>query len=741
MKVLGKIFLGISTVFVSSAVQAQTQVFAELQGTPVINTTGWNMTGNAVVGDADGDGMNNDVILTPAVNGTSGAIFFNQPINLTQCQKWKVEYDFRMFGGSGADGIALCFIDVPPTGFVVGGGVGIPANVNGLKVVFDTFENQFGTLNNPQIQIRYGTGYDQFAPPFNTQPSTPTGQYFLRSSTYQSARVEYDNGSIKVFVNNTLYLSGFYLINFTGYLGFTSSTGGENDRHSIKNVTIYTDIAPSNAGADVSYCTGSSAQIGTTPNPNYTYSWSPSTGLSANNIANPTVSLTNLGAAPITLTYTVTTTLTGSTTACSSSDQVVVTVNPTPGSQFLLSKSTVCPNEPVTVTYTGNALATSNYTWDFNGGTVISGSGQGPYQVSWPNQGNIQVTLSVAQNACTSAVTTKNLTVRPKPVLIVSGVPSICLGDTAVYTGTVDVANSGIAWVPGPLTGSQVNLHPTVTTTYTAVATSPNGCVSDDTTFILTVIPKPVAQITGDSIICKGDTILLTGTSSVPLSTFEWLPMGDTTSQVWVHPTVNQLYQLVANRNGCLSDTAEFSVRVDSLPSLILPDSLSICVGESVNVVAANSVPPGTLFDWQPGSLTGSQNTLSPTSSTQYTVYAYNETCTSDVKILEIEVLQSCDCKLAVPNIFTPNGDQVNDEFSVLNVQNCEIAQFDLALMNRWGAVVWKSSNILEKWDGKCMMGNCSDGTYFWVLNYSFLPGGIGSPKAVSEKGTLTIAH
>jgi hypothetical protein len=60
MKVLGKIFLGISTVFVSSAVQAQTQVFAELQGTPVINTTGWNMTGNAVVGDADGDGMNND---------------------------------------------------------------------------------------------------------------------------------------------------------------------------------------------------------------------------------------------------------------------------------------------------------------------------------------------------------------------------------------------------------------------------------------------------------------------------------------------------------------------------------------------------------------------------------------------------------------------------------------------------------------------------------------------------------
>ena len=203
MTFLRQAIFGVSLVLSGFTSFAQTTVFAELQGNPV-NTAGWNLTGAATV-------STNELVLTPVTvnQGTSGGVFWNQPMNLTQCQKWKAEFEFRMYGGTGADGIAFCFLDVPPSGFVVGGGVGIPATANGLKVVFDTFENQFGTAANPQIQIRYGVGYHQFNPPFNSQPSTATGQYFLRSNNYQPARIEYDNGNISVYVNNTLYLTGF----------------------------------------------------------------------------------------------------------------------------------------------------------------------------------------------------------------------------------------------------------------------------------------------------------------------------------------------------------------------------------------------------------------------------------------------------------------------------------------------------------------------------------------------------
>ena len=87
---------------------AQNYVFAQLDGIPV-NTAGWNLQGSATMGNITGNN-NSEVILCPARPSTSGAVFYNQPINLTICNKWKAEFDFRMFDGSSADGIAFCFL-------------------------------------------------------------------------------------------------------------------------------------------------------------------------------------------------------------------------------------------------------------------------------------------------------------------------------------------------------------------------------------------------------------------------------------------------------------------------------------------------------------------------------------------------------------------------------------------------------------------------------------------------------
>jgi hypothetical protein len=82
-------------------------------------------------------------------------------------------------------------------------------------------------------------------------------------NTYNHAKITYDNGNISVYVNDCVIRYRLPAFNFAGYLGFTAATGAKTDNHSIKNVTIYTDIPPSDAGSDQTICSGESVQIGT----------------------------------------------------------------------------------------------------------------------------------------------------------------------------------------------------------------------------------------------------------------------------------------------------------------------------------------------------------------------------------------------------------------------------------------------------------------------------------------------
>ena len=76
--------------------------------------------------------------------------------------------------------------------------------------------------------------------------------------------------------------------------------------------------------------------------------------------------------------------------------------------------------------------------------------------------------------------------------------------------------------------------------------------------------------------------------------------------------------------------------------------------------------------------------------------------------------------KLKIPNIFTPNGDGVNDYFEIgygdegkpINDLNDYFLSHKLTVINRWGRVVYESKDYKNDWDG----GSLPDGTYFYVL-------------------------
>jgi len=490
---------------------SQTLVFAELTGNPV-NTLGWNFNGATYIGDTGGDVNTSldEIVLTDAVGGSSGGVFYNQPIDLSTCYQWKVEFDFRMWEGSAADGIAFCFLDVPPTGFVSGGGVGIPAASNGVFVILDTYDNGCGA--NPEIQLYQGVGYNECGAGMINRV---TGLNFLRSSNYQTCLVEYSSGTLTVSINGTPYLTGNYNANIVGYMGFTASTGGSTDKHSIRNVRIYADIATADAGPDVTICSGGTAQLGALNNPNYSYLWSGGPNLSSTIVSNPTVSITNSSSTPISYTYNLQTTLSANPNSCPDNDQVVVTVNPIFTDTI---NASICQGS--TFSYGGQSFNTAG-TYPISFQTTAGCDSTVTLNLSVNQIPNIQLIETICQgntfNFGSQALTASgqysqtlqtaagcdsivNLNLTVNPILSVTLNESICQGETYTFFGQ--------------------NLS--ITGVYSQILQTSTGCDSM-VNLNLTVIPLPAQPtiVSNSPVPCPNDLLIMTANSS-PNAQYFW---------------------------------------------------------------------------------------------------------------------------------------------------------------------------------------------------------------------------
>jgi len=82
---------------------------------------------------------------------------------------------------------------------------------------------------------------------------------------------------------------------------------------------------------------------------------------------------------------------------------------------------------------------------------------------------------------------------------------------------------------------------------------------------------------------------------------------------------------------------------------------------------------------------------------------------------IDVDTLTPCiiTSELIMPNVFTPNGDGINDIFSPVKFQN--ISNAYLKIFNRWGQVIYETENIQDGWDGE----EYSQGVYFWQLSYT----------------------
>ena len=358
------------------------------------------------------------------------------------------------------------------------------------------------------------------------------------------------------------------------------------------------NAATANAGPDIQICPGIIGNLGTAPTGGYTYSWTPAWGLSSSTIANPTITIPgNATGANIDTFYILTTT----SGICTARDTVNVRVYPDVSSGFTISPTSTCQGSNVTVTYTGTVSGTSNYNWNFNGATVVSGSAAGPYTINWPAAGNQTVDLTVTDNGCTSnssdpitissslspafTLSSNTACAGQSVSVTLTGAPSGTATYTWNFSGGTILSGSG----PGPYTVSWISNGAKVID----LTVTDGGC-SGQASQTATIGGSATVNAGPDQTICSGGTVQL-GTAAISGVTYQWTPATNLSSASVANPTFSEVnagatpdvtsYMLVADSSGC-RDTAYVTVTADPPSSfpIAVSGATSFCQGDSMTL-------------------------------------------------------------------------------------------------------------------------------------------------------------
>ncbi|MEZ4855950.1 MAG: T9SS type A sorting domain-containing protein [Gelidibacter sp.] len=441
-------------------------------------------------------------------------------------------------------------------------------NPNDRNVVqADGYTNLEYYLNGMSLQptgIIANAGQDQTICEGSSTTLTATG-----GSTY-----EWSTGETTASITVSPDATTIYTV--TAY----DATGTNSD---TDDVTVTVSPLPiANAGDDVSTCLGTSVTLTASGGTNYLWN----TGATTQSITvNPTA----------TTTYSVEVTQ----NACSSTDEVVVTVNPIPTIDAG-QDVTINLGESVTLTASGG----NSYSWS---------TGDNTQSITVNPTMTTTYTVTGFLNGCEATDTVTIFLVDNSVIANAGQDQTICEGSSTTLTAT---GGSTYEWSTGETTAS-ITVSPDATTIYTVTAYDATGTNSDTDDVTVTVSPLPIANAGDDVSTCLGTSVTLTASGG---TNYLW-NTGATTQSITVNPTATTTYSVEVTQNAC-SSTDEVVVTVNPIPTIDAGQDVTINLGESVTLTASG----GNSYSWSTGDNTQSI-TVNPTMTTTYTVTGFLNGC------------------------------------------------------------------------------------------------------------------
>ena len=293
--------------------------------------------------------------------------------------------------------------------------------------------------------------------------------------------------------------------------------------------------------------------------------------------------------------------------------------------------------------------------------------------------------------------------------------PDITLCEGQVYTPLVFAEGASYVWNTG---SNNSSIDITEDGLYWVEAEVLDGC-SDRDSILVNFDPVPLISLPDFYSDCLGETISIiveTNAESIIWNT------GENSEEIEV---VNSgIYEAVVFNGDC-SSSSQTTVEFLNFEMAELPERLFKCPEEKI---VLNAQSESADYSWSDGS---SESILTVQEAGFYWVEISNP-CEST--ILETEVIEDqCGCQLFIPSAVTPNQDGVNDLFEVEH--DCEIVQFDLLIINRWGETVFHSENSFTPWNVGLNDHFVPDGVYQYIAEYQLE----NDPEIYTLSGHVTV--
>ena len=375
-----------------------------------------------------------------------------------------------------------------------------------------------------------------------------------------------------------------------------------------------------------------------------------------------------------------------------------------------------------------NAIGNGIFSWAPNYNILNSNTAT---PLVFPKQTTFyKVTLN--ENGC---INTDSIRVRVVDfVSLLAGLDTtICATDTIQLRPNSD----GLRFVWTPATNiDNPNLknpfvHPAVTTRYNVRASIGKCFIDDDV--VVTAVPYPGSFAGPDTTICFEDTATLN--ASIIGTNFTWSPVNSLSSGNTLNPRAfpsrTTTYTLNAFDNqGCPKPGISF-VKVSVRDKIIAfaGNDTSIVVGQPLQLRGSGS----DFYQWEPSTYLNNPAVRTPTAilSDNFTYYmrTYTEEGCFGLDTINVKVFKT-NPDIFVPNAFTPSGKN-----KVLRPIPVGISRIDyFQVFNRWGQLVFQTTESGKGWDGTIAGKPQDSGTYVWMVRGTDFTG-----KIVMRKGTAVL--
>lgn len=250
---------------------------------------------------------------------------------------------------------------------------------------------------------------------------------------------------------------------------------------------------------------------------------------------------------------------------------------------------------------------------------------------------------------------------------------------------------------------------------YVVLVKTDAGCSRTDS-FHVAVFPGTKAVVSSGGNICEGNSLLLSASGGVK---YVWTPslgLSDTSSaNPSASPVDTTIYKVVVtNTYGC-ADSANVPVYVYKRIIVNAGPDKTIFEGDTVTLKGSITGNPSSIY-WTPALNIQNANTVNPVvNPSDNTLYTLNALSAAGCPLQSDDALVRVYKKLKIPNVFSPNGDGINDTWLIQNMDTYPDAE--LKVFSRNGMPVFSMKSGGTFWDGSYQGKPVPVGTYYYMID------------------------